>query len=113
MIMRAGMNRSRSAIVGFIYNFLEDIYCWWKVLIMSIGNKFHRTTGEELNAKTSKTRIRYNINKLIYKVIYSVFVAGIGTLICQMGAKLEIEYVYFNAVVFMFFVGSTITSLFS
>lgn len=44
MIMRAGMNRSRSAIVGFIYNFLEDIYCWWKVLIMSIGNKFHRTS---------------------------------------------------------------------
>lgn len=95
-------------IVGFIYTFLEDISCWWKALIMSIGNRFHRTTGEQLNAKTSKLKIRYNINKLIYKVIYSVIVAGIGTLLCQMGAKLEIEYDYFNAIVFMLTVGATI-----
>lgn len=27
------------AIIGFIYTFLEDISCWWKALIMSIGNR--------------------------------------------------------------------------
>lgn len=96
------------AICGFIYTFIDDISSCLKDFIELIKNKTHAVKNEELHPKTSKKRINYNINSLIYKGIYSVIVAGMGTLLCQMGAKLEIEYVYFNAVVFMFIVGATI-----
>lgn len=97
-----------ASICGFIYTFLEDFSCWLNVLIKSIGNRLYVASGEELNAKKSKIRIRYNINKLIYKIIYSVIVAGIGILLCQVGVKLEIGYAYFNAVVFVLIVGAMI-----
>jgi len=96
------------AICGFIYTFIDDISSCLKDFIELIKNKTHAVKNEELHPKTSKKRINYNINSLIYKGIYSVIVAGMGILLCQMGAKLAIEYVYFNAVVFMFIVGATI-----
>lgn len=96
-------------ISGFIYTFIDDISSCLKDFIEFIKNKTHAVKNEELHPKTSKKRINYNINSLIYKGIYSAIVAGMGTLLCQMGAKLEIEYVYFNAVVFIFIVGATIT----
>lgn len=95
-------------ICGFVYTFLDDISRCWKGFIGSMRNKFHALNFEELHTNTSKARIRYNINKLIYKLVYSVIVAGIGTLLCHLGAKLEIEYIYFNAVVFMLIVGAII-----
>ncbi len=96
------------AIFGFIYTFIDDISRCLKDFIEFVKNRTHAVKNEELHPKTSKKRINYNINSLIYKGIYSAIVAGMGTLLCQMGAKLEIEYVYFNAVVFMFIVGATI-----
>lgn len=96
------------AIIGFIYTFLDEISSCLKNFIKFIRNKFRVVDNEEPHVKTSKTRIKYNINKLIYKVIYSTIVVGIGKLLCLMGAKLEIEYVYFNAVAFIFIVGATV-----
>lgn len=96
------------AIIGFIYIFLDEISSCLKNFIKIVKNRFRAADNEEPHVKTSKKRIKYNINKLIYIVIYSAIVAGIGKLLCLMGAKLEIEYGYFNAVAFIFIVGATV-----
>lgn len=97
-----------ATICGFIYTFMDDISRCLKDFTEFSKNIIHRGKSEEHPAEKSKRIIRYNINKLIYKGIYSVIVAGIGILLCQMGAKLEVEYAYFNAVVFLFIAGAAI-----
>lgn len=91
-------------ICGFIYTFSDDIlHC-----LKAFCSRFHTVNNKKIEAKISKKRIRYNINRLIYKIIYSVIVVGTGILLCLMGAKLEIGYVYFNALVFITIIGTTV-----
>lgn len=59
-----------------------------------------------------KKNLRYYINKLIYKVIYSTIIVGIGQILCLMGVVLKIEYVYFNAAVFILIIGAIIAYTF-
>ncbi len=96
------------AIGAFIYAFTDFISCCWKTFNKVFENRSQVANNEGHHSKSNKTTIRYNINKLIYKIIYSVIVVGIGKLLCLMGAKLEIKYVYFNAVAFIFIVGATV-----
>ena len=96
------------AIGGFIYVFTDFISCFLKTLNKVFKNKSHVANNGGHHSKSNKATIRYNINKLIYKIIYSAIMVGIGKLLCLMGAKLEIEYVYFNAVAFIFIVGATV-----
>lgn len=95
-------------ICGFIYTFSDDISCCLKDFIKFIGSRFHATSSGECYCKTSRKRIRNNINKLIYKIIYSAILVGIGELLSLMGAKLDIEYFYFNAVVFIVIVWASV-----
>ncbi len=55
-----------------------------------------------------KENRRYISNKLVYKAIYSVIISGIGELLCLMGLTREIEYVYFNAIAFIYTVGAAV-----
>ncbi len=55
-----------------------------------------------------KENMRYIVNKLIYKIIYVAIIAVMGILLSLMGLMLNIEYVYFNAIVFMFFIGTIV-----
>lgn len=95
-------------ICGFIYTLLDDISRCLKDFVKFIGSRFHAVGNEECYSKVGRKRIRNNINKLIYKIICSAILVVIGQLLCLMGVKLEIEYVYFNAVVFMVIVGATV-----
>lgn len=65
--------------------------------------------GSFITFKVQKENIRYNVNKLIYKIIYSTMIVGIGHILCLMGLKPKIEYAYFNAAVFMLIIGAIIT----
>lgn len=64
--------------------------------------------GSFISFKVKKENIRYNVNKLIYKIIYSTMIVGIGQILCLMGLKPKIEYAYFNAVVFTLIIGAII-----
>lgn len=55
--------------------------------------------------KYNKENIRYIFNKLIYKVINSAIIVYAVYLLCLMGLKLEIEYIYFNVYFFITVVG--------
>lgn len=65
--------------------------------------------GSFITFKVQKENIRYNVNKLIYKIIYSTMIVGIGQILCLMGLKPQIEYAYFNAAVFILIIGAIIT----
>lgn len=65
--------------------------------------------GSFITFKVQKENIRYNVNKLIYKIIYSTMIVGIGQILCLMGLKPKIEYTYFNAAVFILIIGAIIT----
>lgn len=51
---------------------------------------------------------KYYINRLIYKVIYSVLSVCIGILLCSMGLSLEVKSGYFNVLFFVVIVGGAI-----
>ena len=95
-------------ISGFIYSFTDLIPRCLKAFSKIFRSKSHGAYNGAIHSKINRESIRYNINKLIFKMICSAIIAGIGELLCLMGVKLEIEYVYFNAVVFIIIVGAIV-----
>ena len=61
-----------------------------------------------INLKSKNQNIRYIINKLIYRGIYSTIIVGIGEILCLSGLILKIKYVYFNAFVFILIIAAVI-----
>ena len=58
--------------------------------------------------KMENEDLRYNINKLVYKIIYSTIIVGIGQILSLIGFFPKIEYVNFNAAVFILIIGALI-----
>ena len=75
------------------------IFCLIAIVIMIGGFIVFKMKNEDL---------RYNMNKLIYKIIYSTIIVGIGQILCLVGLMPKIEYIYFNAVMFILFIGALI-----
>lgn len=75
------------------------IFCLITIVIM---------IGGFIAFKMKNENLRYNINKLIYKIIYSTIIVGIGQILCLIGLMPKIEYVYFNAVMFILIIGALI-----
>lgn len=74
-------------------------FCIINIVIMVGGIIAFKVKNEDL---------RYHINKLIYKIIYSTIIVGIGQILCLMGLMPKIEYVYFNAIVFILIIGAIV-----
>ena len=74
-------------------------FCIINIVIMVGGIIAFKVKNEDL---------RYHINKLIYKIIYSTIIVGIGQILCLMGLMPKIEYVYFNAIVFILTIGAIV-----
>ena len=73
------------------------------IIITLVGLIFFKVEGKNL---------RYHINKLIYKLIYSTIIVGIGQILHLLGLKPKIEYVHFNAAVFILLIAGIIAYAF-
>ncbi len=52
-----------------------------------------------------KKNVRYIVNRLLHNVFYIITISCIGALIYLLGLMLEIEYVYFNVLIFVIVTG--------
>ena len=81
--------------INYYYSLSKDaiiISCISFTIVIILGLLFF---------KKKKDSMRYIINKLIYKGIYSTIIAVIGVLLYLMGLDIKIKYVHFNAAVFI------------
>ena len=93
-------------IINKYYFFRTEIlliFCVISILITLIVLIIFKVKGKNL---------RYHINKLIYKIIYSTIIVGIGQILCLIGFIPKIEYVHFNAAVFILLIAGIIAYAF-
>lgn len=105
MPTRYGGNNEMSIIESFI----DKYYFYHIEILITLIIIFNIVIiGGLIYFKINKENIRYIVNQLIYKAIFSAIIVGIGALLCLSGLILEIEYFYFNALFFIMIFGGSI-----
>lgn len=95
--------------MGIIENIVDKYYFYHtEILLTFCIINIVSLIGGLITFKVKNENLRYHINKLIYKTIYSTIIVGIGQILYLMGLIPKIEYVYFNAAVFILIIGGII-----
>lgn len=95
--------------MGFIENIVDKYYIFRTEIILTFCiMNIVIMVGGFITFKVINENLRYHINKIVYKMVYSTIIVGIGQILCLLGLMPKIEYAYFNAVVFILVIGSII-----
>lgn len=99
--------------MDIIENIIEKYYFYrTEVLLTFCVTSIVIIIGGLIIFKVKNDNLRYHIIKLTYKIIYSTIIVGIGQILHLMGLMPKIEYIYFNATVFILIIAGIIVYAF-
>lgn len=99
--------------MDIIENIIEKYYFYrTEVLLTFCITSIVIIIGGLITFKVKNDNLRYHIIKLTYKIIYSTIIVSIGQILHLMGLMPKIEYIYFNATVFILIIAGIIVYAF-